>query len=68
MPKLAALWDSLSGFTPWIVYWVLVGNVPFVAAAVLALVVAVASVAMGSIPANVPAAIGDWGSLDVSWC
>jgi hypothetical protein len=33
----------LSGFAPWIVYWVLVGNVPFAAAAALALLVAVAS-------------------------
>ena len=24
----------LSGFAPWIVYWVLVGNVPFLAAVV----------------------------------
>lgn len=31
----------LSGFVPWIVYWVLVGNVPFTAAVVVALVVAV---------------------------
>jgi hypothetical protein len=31
----------LSGFAPWIVYWVLVGNVPFTAAVVVALVVAV---------------------------
>jgi hypothetical protein len=33
----------LSGLAPWIVYWVLVGNVPFAAAAALALLVAVAS-------------------------
>jgi hypothetical protein len=33
----------LSGLAPWIVYWVLVGNVPFATAAVLALVVAVVS-------------------------
>ncbi|WP_460357007.1 hypothetical protein [Mycobacterium sp. ZZG] len=31
------------GFAPWIVYWVLVGNVPFVAAVLIALVVAVAA-------------------------
>jgi hypothetical protein len=31
----------LSGFVPWIVYWVLVGNVPFTAAVLVALVVAV---------------------------
>jgi hypothetical protein len=31
----------LSGFVPWIVYWILVGNVPFAAAVLVALVVAV---------------------------
>ena len=31
----------LSGFAPWIVYWVLVGNVPFTAAVLMALAVAV---------------------------
>lgn len=31
----------LSGFAPWIVYWVLVGNVPFTAAVLVALAVAV---------------------------
>ncbi|MDP9165958.1 MAG: hypothetical protein M3O32_07840 [Actinomycetota bacterium] len=31
----------LSGFAPWIVYWVLVGNVPFTTAVVVATVVAV---------------------------
>ena len=33
----------LVGFVPWIVYWVLVGNVPFSLAAVVALVIAVAT-------------------------
>lgn len=33
----------LFGFAPWIVYWVLVGNVPFVAAVLVALAVAVAA-------------------------
>jgi hypothetical protein len=37
----------LSGLAPWIVYCVLVGNVPVAVAAVLALVVAVASIAVG---------------------
>ncbi|ORW51618.1 hypothetical protein AWB90_03640 [Mycobacterium paraense] len=32
---------------PWIVYWVLVGNVPFVAAALVALALAVAVIALG---------------------
>jgi hypothetical protein len=31
----------LSGFAPWIVYWILVGNVPFTAAVLVALAVAV---------------------------
>jgi hypothetical protein len=38
----------LSGFAPWIVYWVLVGNVPFAAAALIALAIAVASFAVGA--------------------
>jgi hypothetical protein len=33
----------LSGFAPWIVYWVLVGNVPFTTAVLVALAVAVLS-------------------------
>jgi hypothetical protein len=37
----------LIGFAPWIVYWVLVGNVPFVAAGVVALVVAIATFVIG---------------------
>jgi len=37
----------LSGFAPWIVYWVLVGNVPFKAAVVVALAIAVAGFAIG---------------------
>lgn len=36
----------LFGFAPWIVFWVLVGNVPATAAAVVALAVAVAGVAL----------------------
>jgi hypothetical protein len=32
----------LFGFAPWIVYWVLVGNVPFIAAVLVALAIAVA--------------------------
>ena len=38
----------LSGFAPWIVYWVLVGNVPFAAAVLIALAVAVAAFAVGT--------------------
>lgn len=37
------------GFAPWIVYWVLVGNVPFEAAVLVALAVAVASFAIGRV-------------------
>ncbi|TPG37047.1 hypothetical protein [Mycolicibacterium hodleri] len=39
----------LAGFAPWIVYWVLVGNVPFVAAVLTALGVAVLSLAIGRV-------------------
>jgi hypothetical protein len=37
----------LFAYAPWIVYWVLVGNVPFKAAAVVALAVALAGFALG---------------------
>ena len=39
----------LFGLAPWIVYWVLVGNVPFVAAVLVALAIAVAALAIGSV-------------------
>ena len=39
----------LVGFAPWIVYWVLVGNVPFEAAVLVALAVAVASFLIGRV-------------------
>jgi hypothetical protein len=39
----------LFGFAPWIVYWVLVGNVPFAAAVLVALAVAVGSLVIGRI-------------------
>ncbi|WP_193048010.1 hypothetical protein [Mycolicibacterium baixiangningiae] len=35
------------GFAPWVVYWVLMGNVPFLLAAVAALLVAVAALLLG---------------------
>jgi hypothetical protein len=38
----------LFGFAPWIVYWVLVGNVPFAVAALIALAFAVAAYAIGA--------------------
>ena len=38
----------LFGLAPWIVYWVLVGNVPFITAVLVALVIAVAALAIGS--------------------
>lgn len=37
----------LFGFVPWIVYWVLVGNVPFVTAVLVALAIAVAALVIG---------------------
>jgi hypothetical protein len=37
----------LFGFAPWIVYWVLVGNVPFIAAALVALAIAAAGLVIG---------------------
>ena len=37
----------LIGFAPWIVYWVLVGNVPFETAVVVALAVALAGLVLG---------------------
>ena len=39
----------LSGFAPWIVYWVLVGNVPFTTAVLVALTVAVLSFVIGRV-------------------
>jgi hypothetical protein len=39
----------LLGFAPWIVYWVLVGNVPFTTAVVVALAVAVLSFVIGRV-------------------
>jgi hypothetical protein len=39
----------LVGFAPWIVYWVLVGNVPFEAAVLVALAVAVTSFVIGRV-------------------
>ncbi len=38
----------LFGLAPWIVYWILVGNVPFAAAALVALAIAVAALAIVS--------------------
>ncbi len=39
----------LAGFAPWIVYWVLVGNVPFVAAVLAALAIAVLALVIGRV-------------------
>ena len=39
----------LPGFAPWIVYWVLVGNVPFTTAVLVALAVAVLALAIGGV-------------------
>ncbi len=40
---------TLVGFAPWIVFWVLVGNVPFTLAALVALVLAVAASVTGRV-------------------
>ena len=40
---------TLLGFAPWIVYWVLVGNVPFTTAVLVALAVAVLSFGIGRV-------------------
>lgn len=37
----------LFGFAPWLIYWVLVGNVPFKTAVVVALVIAIGAFAVG---------------------
>ncbi len=37
----------LAGFAPWIVYWILIGNVPFSTAVLVALAVAVAAAVIG---------------------
>jgi hypothetical protein len=37
----------LFGFAPWIVYWVLIGNVPFTASVLVALAIAIAAFAIG---------------------
>lgn len=39
----------LFGLAPWIVYWVLVGNVPFVAAVLVALALAAVSLGLGGV-------------------
>ena len=39
----------LVGFAPWIVYWVLVGNVPFVLSALVALAIAVGALGSGRV-------------------
>ncbi len=52
----------LFGFAPWIVYWLLVGNVPFPAAAVVALAVAAAGLALAR-RARKPAGTLEIGSI-----
>ena len=48
----------LVGFAPWIVYWVLVGNVPFAVAVLVALAIAVAAFAIVRGEAGHPLEIG----------
>ncbi len=52
----------LVGLAPWIVYWVLVGNVPFAVAALVALVIAVAAMAGGRVTGK-PASFLEIGSV-----
>ena len=39
----------LNGFAPWIVYWVLVGNVPFTTAVLVALAIAIGALVIGRV-------------------
>nr|WP_090274800.1 hypothetical protein [Mycolicibacterium komanii]CRL67749.1 hypothetical protein CPGR_00766 [Mycolicibacterium komanii] len=52
----------LLGLAPWIVYWVLVGNVPFTVAVLIALAVAVAGFALGQLRGG-PGRILEIGAL-----
>jgi hypothetical protein len=52
----------LFGFAPWIVYWVLVGDVPLLVAALTALATAVAAVAVGRYQ-NAPGRLLEFGSV-----
>ncbi len=52
----------LLGLAPWIVYWVLVGNVPFTIAVLIALAVAVAGLALGQLRGG-PGRILEIGAL-----
>lgn len=52
----------LFGLTPWIVFWVLVGNVPFLAAVLVALAIAVAGFAIGR-AARKPVTLLEIGSI-----
>jgi hypothetical protein len=52
----------LFGFAPWTVYWVLVGNVPFTTAVVIALAIAVAAVVIGRFTAK-PGNVLEIGSV-----
>ena len=53
----------LSGFAPWIVYWVLVGNVPFKAAVLVALAVAVVSFVIGQRRRHAPGSTLEIGAI-----
>ena len=52
----------LVGFAPWIVYWVLVGNVPFAVAALTALAIAIAASVLGGAK-RAPGRILDIGAV-----
>lgn len=47
LPLHLPIVGNLVGFAPWIVYWVLVGNVPFIVAAAVSLGIAVGALVIG---------------------
>ena len=57
----------LLGFAPWIVYWVLVGNVPFPAAVLAALGIPMLSLAIGRMNGS-PGRTLEIGTVATFWC
>jgi hypothetical protein len=62
VPLYSATVGIVAGLAPWIVYWVLVGNVPFVVAALIALAIAVGSFVIGRLQRK-PGLILEIGSI-----
>ena len=54
--------SMLFGFAPWIVYWVLVGNVPFATTVLVALAIAVAALVIGGVTGK-PGRVLEIGSV-----